>query len=169
MGRHAKVFRVGEFATLSMSSTRLEAIGSLAKVDLDRMPLGINAVETNEDGIPSLATPPKPSKLRFIVGGLPFNAAVSPNGDGAICQVWADVGNLPFTVQSPAKRAAMLAVLQSAAALPFARFAVEAGQRIILFCEDRTEGPATPEDIIHQTVKLMGEAKPFLQLLGEFL
>jgi len=154
---------------LSTLSTRLEAIGSLAKVDLDLMPLGINAIETNDDGVPVLATPPRPSKLRFVVGGLPFHAAVSPNGEGAICQVWADVGNLPFTAQSPTKRAAMLAVLQSATTLPFARFAVEAGQRIILFSEDRTDGPATPEDIIHQTVRLMGEAKPFLQLLGEYL
>lgn len=154
---------------MSAVSTRLEEIGSLAKVDVDLMPLGINAIETNDEGVPILTTPPKPSKLRFVVGGLPFHAAISPEGEGAACQVWADVGNLPFTAQSPAKRAALLAIIQSTLSLPFARFAVEAGQRIILFSEDRTTGPATPEDIIHQTVRLMGEARPFLRLLGEYL
>lgn len=152
-----------------MLSTRLEAIGSLATVDLDRMPLGINAIVTNEDGVPSLSTPPRPSKLRFVIRGIPFQAAVSPEGDGAVCQVWAEVGSLPFTAQSPAKRAAILAILLSATALPFARFVLQPDQRILLCCEDRTSGPATPEDIIHQTVRLLGEAGPFLDLLREYL
>lgn len=154
---------------MSAIATRLEAIRSLAEVDLERLPLGINAVEFNDDGVPSISHPPKPSRLRFVVHGIPFYAAVSPDGQTSTCQVWAEVGHLPFTVQSPAKRSAILAILQSTRSLPNARFAVQGGQKIILFSETRAEGSITPEDIVFQTVTLIQEARPFLDLLGEHL
>ena len=154
---------------MSTVSTKLEAIRSLAEVDLDSLPLGIAAIETGSDGVPSISHPPKPSRLRFVVQGLPFYAAVVPDDGGSNSQVWAEVGYLPFTVQSPAKRGAMLAILHSAQILPNALFVVQGGHKILLYSEVRTEKRITPEDIIHQTVVLLGEARPFLKLLGEYL
>jgi hypothetical protein len=154
---------------MSTPITRLDAMSSLAEVDLDQLPLGVNSIELNEDGVPSIAHPPKPSRLRFVIKGIPFYAAVSPADGVPVCQVWAEVGHLPYTAQSPAKRAAILAVLQGTNGLPNARFVVQGGQKIILFSEWRGEDRITPEDIVYQTTTLMQEARPFLRLLGEHL
>lgn len=154
---------------MSTLSTRLEAMSSLAEVDLDQLPLGVNSIELNPDGVPSISHPPRPSRLRFVVKGLPFYAAVSPSGEESTCQVWAEVGHLPFTAQSPAKRAAILGVLQSTQNLPNAHFVVQGGQKIILFSEYKSEGRITPEDIVYQTVGLIQEARPFLRLMAEYL
>jgi hypothetical protein len=155
---------------LTPASTRLEAISSLANVNVASLPLGVNAIEINEDGVPCIAEPPQPSRLRYVVHGLPFYAAVSPEGDdGVTCQVWAEVGVLPFTVQSPAKRAAILTVLQSSKSLPTAKLLVQGGQKIILFSETRKSERFTPEDIIFQTVTILQEARPFLAILAEYL
>jgi hypothetical protein len=155
---------------LTVASTKLEAISSLANVNVDSLPLGVNAIDINADGVPSIAEPPRPSRLRYVVHGLPFYAAVSPTeDDGATCQVWAEVGVLPYTVQSPAKRGAILAVLQSTRTLPTAKLLVQGGQKIILFSESRKSERFTPEDIIFQTVTVLQEARPFLAILAEYL
>ncbi|HYG90535.1 MAG TPA: hypothetical protein VD978_30245 [Azospirillum sp.] len=149
-------------------ASRLDALRSLAQVAQGALPIGLNAVVLTPDGVPFIARPPQPSKLSFVVDGLPFHAAVSPDGDGAVCQIWAEVGHIPYTAQAPDRRRRLLAILRGIPKLERARFVVQE-QKILLVSETRQEGVVTAEDLIHETVLLLQEARPFLRLLAEWL
>jgi len=147
--------------------TRLDALRALAQVAEGALPLGLNAVTMTADGVPSIR-PPQPTRLSFVADGLPFHAAASPQGDGAVCQIWAEVGHIPYTAQAPERRRRLLAILRAMPRLERARFVVQE-QKILLASESRRAGAVTAEDLIHETVALIQEARPFLRMLGEWL
>ncbi len=149
------------------SAARLDTLRALAQVAEGALPLGLNAVTITADGVPSIR-PPQPVKLNFFADGLPFHAAVSPDGDGAVCQIWAEVGHIPYTAQGPERRRRLLAILRGMPKLERARFVVQ-DQKILLAAETRHDGPVTAEDLIYETVLLVQEARPFLRMLGEWL
>ena len=149
------------------AAARLEALRALAQVAEGALPLGLNAVTMTADGVPSIR-PPQPTRLSFVADGLPFHAAASPQGDGAVCQIWAEVGHIPYTAQAPERRRRLLAILRAMPRLERARFVVQE-QKILLASESRRAGAVTAEDLIHETVALIQEARPFLRMLGEWL
>ena len=148
---------------------KLEAIQSLAEVAQTALPLGMNAISVGPDGLLAISRPPRPTRLKFFLEELDFNVAVSPDGDGSICQIWAECGFVPYTVQSPERRQSVLAVLRASQGQSRARFAVENGQKILLIGESRISGAVTPEALIYETVVLVQEARPYLRLLAEFM
>ncbi|CAO3413774.1 hypothetical protein [Azospirillum endophyticum] len=156
-----------------MSVPDLKTIQSLAEVPDGALPINPGSIEMTPEGVLGIAKPPRPCKLTFMAGGLPFNVAVrhesEEEGGGSICQIWADVGHVPYTAQAPERRRALLAVLRGIEGLPHVRFIVQGGQKIILFSEIRLEHHASPEDLFHQTILVLQEARPFLRLLGEYL
>ncbi|WP_169055009.1 hypothetical protein [Azospirillum sp. TSA2s] len=171
-----------------MSVPDLKTIQSLAEVPDGALPINSGSIEVTPEGVLGIAKPPRPCKLTFMADGLPFNVAVRhegpeeggpeeggpeeggpEDGGGSICQIWADVGHVPYTAQAPERRRALLAVLRGIEGLPHVRFIVQGGQKIILFSEIRLEHHASPEDLFHQTTLVLQEARPFLRLLGEYL
>ncbi|CAO3401064.1 hypothetical protein [Azospirillum palustre] len=156
-----------------MSVPDLKTIQSLAEVPDGALPINPGSIEMTPEGVLGIARPPRPCKLTFMADGLPFNVAVRheepEDGGGSICQIWADVGHVPYTAQAPERRRALLAVLRGIEGLPHVRFIVQGGQKIILFSEIRLEHHASPEDLFHQTILVLQEARPFLRLLGEYL
>ena len=156
-----------------MSVPDLKTIQSLAEVPDGALPINPGSIEVTPEGVLGIARPPRPCKLTFMADGLPFNVAVrhesAEEGGGSICQIWADVGHVPYTAQAPERRRALLAVLRGIEGLPHVRFIVQGGQKIILFSEIRLEHHASPEDLFHQTILVLQEARPFLRLLGEYL
>lgn len=151
-------------------SARLDAVQSLAEVAQSALPLGLNAIFMTPEGVLGIAKPPRPSRLHFVVDGLPFHVSVSPDGEnGAICQVWAEVGHIPYTAQAPERRRNLLNLLRGMQDLKRARFIVQEGHKILLFTEDRIDGHMTMDDLVYETVLLIQEARPFLRLLGEYL
>jgi len=156
-----------------LSVPDLKTIQSLAEVPDGALPINPGSIEVTPEGVLGIAKPPRPCKLTFMADGLPFNVAVrhesADEGGGSICQIWADVGHVPYTAQAPERRRALLAVLRGIEGLPHVRFIVQGGQKIILFSEIRLEHHASPEDLFHQTTLVLQEARPFLRLLGEYL
>lgn len=152
-------------------AARLDALRSLAEVAPSALPFGMNSIVVTPDGVLGVIKPPRPAKLRFAVNGLMIQAAVSPDadGDGSVCQIWAEVGHIPFTAQSPERRRTLLQILRGIKGLRYASFVVQQSQTILVLSERRTENPATPEDLAHQTVLMLHEARPFLRLLAEHL
>lgn len=150
-------------------AARLDALWSLAEVGEAAAPLGLNSIVMTGEGVLGISRPPQPSKLHFIADELPFNVAVTPDGDEAVCQMWAEVGHIPFSAHDPIRRRRILDILRGIPPLPFARFVVERGQKILLFSETRVAGHVTPEDMAWQTVETLRDARPFLRLLGEWL
>lgn len=153
-------------------AARLEALQSLAEVAKSALPLGMNSVVMTADGVLGVSRPPRPARLHFIADGMPFSAAVSPEGDeGSICQIYAEVGHIPFSAQAPERRRRLLDVLRGVQAqpLPNARFVVQQGQKILLFSESKLSGHVTPEHLAWQTAVALQEARPFLRMLAEYL
>lgn len=160
------------------STARLDRLHTLAQVAASGRPVAMNALYMTPEGVLAVASPPRPSKLNFVVDGLMFHAAIAPaqgtgsEGDpGSVGQIWAEVGLIPFTAQSPHTRRTLINLLRSiqSMGLPRARFVVEGQHKILLFCECRTEQPMTADDLIYEIVLLVQEARPFLRLLAEYL
>ena len=148
---------------------KLDAIQSLAEVARTALPLGVNAIFVDEDGILAVSQPPRPSKLKFFAEELYFNVAVSPDDGSSQCQIWADLGFVPYTVESPERRSRVTTILRATQGLPRARFAVENGQKILLVADFRIPGSVTAEQLIFEAVLLIQEARPYLRLLAEFM
>lgn len=159
------------------TTARLDRLHALAQVAASGRPVAMNALYMTPEGVLAVASPPRPSKLNFVVDGLLFHAAIAPakddgSGDpGSVGQIWAEVGMIPFTAQSPHTRRTLINLLRSIQSmnLPRARFVVEGQHKILLFCECRTEQPMTADDLIYEIVLLVQEARPFLHLLAEYL
>ena len=150
-------------------AVKLEAIQSLAEVAEGALPLGVNAIFKDADGLLAISRPPRPSRLKFFAEELAFNVAVSPEGGETVCQIWAEVAYIPYTVESADRRRNALAVLRAAEGLPRARFVVEGGQKILLVADIHIDGPVTPERLIYEAVLLIQEARPYLRILAEEL
>lgn len=152
-----------------MSVPDLQTIQSLAEVSDGALPITPGSIEMTPEGVLGIAKPPKPGKLHFMADGLPFHVAVRHEGNGSICQIWADVGHVPYTAQAPDQRRTLLAILRGIQGLKNVSFIVQGGQKIILFSETTFEHHAAPEDLFHQTILVLQEARPFLKLLGPYL
>ena len=152
-------------------AVKLEAIQSLAEVAQTALPLGMNAIFVGSDGLLAISRPPRPARLQFFLDELQFNVAVSPDADaeGSVCQIWAECGFVPYTVESPERRRSVLAVLRASQGLPRARFVIENGQKILVVADSRISGTVTPEALIYEAVLLIQEARPYLRLLAEHM
>lgn len=156
-----------------MSVPDLKTIQSLAEVPDGGLPISPGSIVMTPEGVLGIAKPPRPCKLHFMADGLPFNVAVrhedGDEGEGSLCQIWADVGHVPYTAQAPERRRALLSILRGIEGLKHVKFIVQEGQKIILFSETRFDHHAAPEDLFHQTVLVLQEARPFLRLLAPYL
>ncbi len=148
-------------------AVKLDAIQSLAEVARTALPLGLNAIFRGPDGLLAISKPPRPARMKFFAEDLSFNVAVSPEDAGSVCQIWAEVAYIPYTVESADRRRGVLAVLRAAEGLPHARFVIEDGQKILLVADTPIEGHVTPERLIYEAVLLIQEARPYLRLLAE--
>ena len=160
---------MNERAPVSVPAARLQAMPSLAEVAETALPFNPDSFVMTPEGVLGIAKPPRPARLHFMADDLPFNVAVSFDGAVSVSQIWAEVGHIPYTAQSPERRRQLLGILRGIQDLKFARFLVQGGQRILLFSEARHDGQATPEDLIHQTVLALQEARPFLRMLAPYL
>ena len=150
-------------------AVKLEAIQSLAEVARTALPLGLNAIFKDADGLLAISRPPRPSRMKFFAEELSFNVAVSPEAEGAVCQIWAEVAYIPYTVESAERRRRVLSVIRAAEGLQRARFVVEDGQKILLVTDCRLSGAVTSERLIYEAVLLIQEARPYLRILAEEL
>jgi hypothetical protein len=150
-------------------AVKLEAIQSLAEVAHNALPLGLNSIYLTSDGLLAISRPPREARLRFSVDGLLFNVAVSPTETDSVCQMWAEIGYVPYTVESPVRRRQTLTVLRNATGLPHARFVIDNDQKILLVAELTTPGHLKPEDLIYELGLVLQEARPYLRLLAQTL
>ncbi len=147
-------------------AVKLEEIRSLAEVARCALPLGVNAIFKNADGLLVISKPPRPARLKFFAEDLQFNLAVSPEATDSVCQIWSQIGHVPYTVESADRRSTILTILRATRGLARARFVVESGQKILLIADSRIDGAVTPERLIFEVVALIQEARPYLRLLA---
>lgn len=159
-------------ASVHPAAARLDAIHALAEAARTAIPIGINSIVIDADGVPCISRAPQSASLRFVLDGLIFHVAISPDDPTAgscDCQIWSEAGIMPFTAQSPEKRQPLLAILRNSEGLPHVRFVLDATQRILLFSSCRLQVPVMPDDLIYHLVRMIQEARPYLRLLAQFL
>jgi hypothetical protein len=141
----------------------------LAEVAGAALPLRFGAVHVTADGLLRIHERPPPSHQRFVLDDIVYHVALRPEGDGTRLSLWAEVGYVPYTAQSPDRRNAVLRVLQATKGLERACFALDRGHKIVALAELVTEEPPTVDAMVYETVRFLQEARPFIRLLGGYL
>ncbi len=110
----------------------------------------------------------KGNKLEFTFEYLGFLFAVKAGTDGqkTNMRVHANLGNVPYTVEGPSRRATTMEILGAATGHMGGRVKITPQQRIMLFEDYVFDEPLTPVLILTKTTQLMLRAKPFLQLMS---
>ena len=145
-------------------------LGALAAVADQGVKLTLNSLAVNDDGVLVIERPLQPAQASFRLDGLTFSLGVH-HGDapGTDYQMWTEVGHVPFTAQSPAKRRDVLAILRHSRGLSRARFVIDGGQAILAAAEGHVDGAMTVDALMHETVQFIHEARPYLRLLKEYV
>ncbi|QJE72973.1 hypothetical protein HHL28_07625 [Aerophototrophica crusticola] len=148
----------------------LEMVAKLAREVEKGLPLGPGAVRVEEDGDVIVLRPAPPSRHHFYLDGLLFHVAITPKPDGTtLFQIWAEVGYMPYTIESPEKRAKLQAILRSASWINGARFVVDEQQKILVLGQHEHPGSFTVNDLMWETVQFLQHARPYLRVLGQYL
>lgn len=109
------------------------------------------------------------SQCRFRHDGLSYLVALEPEDAATAITIRARVGQVPYTAESASARLAVLTALRHARGLPVARFGIDQGQAIWLTSASVVDGPLAPETVMVELLRLIGEARPYLRILREFL
>ncbi len=135
---------------------------------VDGRPAGIGVRSLAVDGQGRLARRPESTPLDFTFEYRGFLFAVRAESDdhNGRMRFHAHLGNLPYSAESSGKRADTLAIVAAAGQALGGRVHLTPEQRILLLEEMRFDAPLTPVVLISNIVRLLLEAKPFLELLA---
>ncbi len=150
-------------------SQALQTVAKLARAAEKGLPIGPGAVRMDEAGDFSVTSPTTASRHHFFLDGLMFHISLTPEGDDTLFQVWAEVGYMPFTIESPEKRVRLSKVLRAAAHLDSAKFTVDEKQMIMVLGQARVPGHVTLPDLMYEILQFVQEARPYLKVLGQYL
>lgn len=141
---------------------------SLAEV-AESLPAAVGGIQVSADGGVDVSEPAADLVLRFAADGLVYTLQLVPGDRGRRVILSADLGFVPYTVQAPEKRRAMLLILRATLSLPTVRFHLDHGQRVYLTAEAVIEGRATVPRLFLVVTRLLAEARPFARLLAQHL
>ncbi|OYQ37716.1 hypothetical protein CHU95_00715 [Niveispirillum lacus] len=157
---------VGECDAVSQA---LQTVAKLARAAEKGLPIGPGAVRMDEAGDFSVTNPTTASRHHFFLDGLMFHVSLTPVDDDTLFQVWAQVGYMPFTIESPEKRVRLSKILRAAAHLQNAKFTVDDKQMIMVLGQARVPGHPTLPNLMYEIVQFVQEARPYLKVLGQYL
>jgi len=124
---------------------------------------------SNTESFISQIKVPKVSDLTFGVDGITFHARNTPKGPVADLLIWAVLGYLPYSVTSQKKRNSLITILEASHGLPTVRFGIDGEMKIIATGLFEIENPPTPNYIFVPLITFLQEARPFINLIGEYL
>lgn len=154
---------------VTLVSQALQTVAQLARAAEKGLPIGPGAVRMGEDGNVSVTSPTTASRHHFFLDGLMFHVSLTPDEDGTLLQIWAEVGYMPFTIESPEKRMRLSKVMRAAGHLQNARFVVDNKQMIMVLGQARVDGHVTLPDFMYEILQFVQEARPYLKVLGQYL
>lgn len=112
---------------------------------------------------------PQVNHLQFILNGIPFQVSVTPSDAGWHLCIWATLGNLPYSAESPEKRHSLVYILNSAHFLSIAKLGVDQEMRIVIRGDFIVKSIDLPAFIFPPLVVFWQDARPFVDLIGSFL
>jgi hypothetical protein len=148
----------------------METLRALAvSVDENDFPLSVKGIALDAEGQLVIIPRPGMARIKFTADQVVYQATITPGEEGAECLVTAELGFLPFTIESRERRATLLTILQGTRRLPRIKFAIANGQKICLTSTFHLSGRLTPYRVIYEMAQVAHEAGPFLRLLSEYL
>lgn len=150
-------------------SQALQTVAKLARAAEKGLPIGPGAVRMDDDGDVTVTSPTTASRHHFFLDGLMFHVSLTPETGDTLLQIWAEVGYMPYTIQSPEKRVRLSKVLRAADHLRNARFVVDNKQMIMVLGQARVTGHVTLPDLIYEILQFVQEARPYLKVLGQYI
>ena len=151
-------------------SQALQTVAKLARAAEKGLPIGLGAVRMDEEaGEVSVSRPTEASRHHFFLEGLMFHVSLTPEGEDTLFRIWADVGYMPYSIQSPEKRVKLSRILRAAAHLKNARFAIDEQQKIVVLGQTHVDGHLTLPDLMYEILQFFQEARPYLKLVGKYL
>lgn len=133
-----------------------------------KLPLEFGAVELDAGGRMKPRDAAHPLHFRFHYLGVPFDVEI-PGADSTEIRLAADLGELPYTAESPTGRRYAQQLVRAAAGLPHARIFVDNRQHIRLEAACTRPIPSTISQVFAAVAVVMLESLPYLRFLSEVL
>ncbi len=108
-------------------------------------------------------------RFSFEYGGFLFAVHAVAGQQSTKMRFHANLGSLPYTAENPHDRAHAMAVLRSASKALGGRVQLTPRQRILLQENITISEPFTPVLLMSRAAKLLVMAKPYLELLSDFV
>jgi hypothetical protein len=108
-------------------------------------------------------------RFTFEYSGFLFAVHATANQQGTNMQFRAHLGHLPYTAEDPHARSHAMHVLRSASRALGGRVGLSTKQHIMLQDTIIIDEPFTPVLLMSRTAKLLVLAKPYLELLSQFV
>ena len=151
--------------TQRLADSGIPTIEALAKQNL---PLEFGAVELDAGGRVTPRDPAKPLNFRFHYLGVPFDVEV-PGAESTEIRLAADLGELPYTAESPIGRQYAQQLVRAAATLPHGRIFIDHRQHIRLEATCARPNPSTISQVFAAIAVILLESLPYLRFLIEVL
>lgn len=131
-------------------------------------PLEFGAVEIGPDGQIKSREPGEPVRFRFHYQGLPFDVEVETGAGGRI-QLVSDLGQAPYTAESPLGRRYTQKLIRAAAALPRARIFLDGQDHVRLEASCPRPEKAGLVQVFAGISALLLDVLPHLRFLADIL
>ena len=132
------------------------------------LPLEFGAVELDAEGCVTPRDPDQPLQFRFHYLGVPFNVEIAGGGRNQI-RLASDLGELPYTAESPTGRRYAQQLVRAASLLPHGRIFIDGRQHICLEAACPRPSPCTIHQVFAAIAVMLLEALPYLRFLTEVL
>ncbi|MCG8593269.1 MAG: hypothetical protein MI785_02700 [Kiloniellales bacterium] len=144
------------------------AIPTIEALARQNLPLEFGAVELDAEGRVAPRDPQKPLQVRFHYLGVPFDIEISGAGSDEV-RLAADLGELPYTAESPLGRRYAQRAILAAGALPHGRIFIDNRQHIRFEAACPRPSPLTISQVFAAIALMLLEALPYLRFLTEVL
>lgn len=142
-----------------------EVLGRLARDDI---PFLFDALAVGPDGA-IIHTPREALRFAFDFQGVIFNAEGRRQGDVFVLAISADLGPLPFSVESAAARQAIQDIVIASGALIAPRFLIGDDQMIRIEAAMDLAKPVSPVTTLTMVTEVLLVLKPWLARIGTLL
>jgi hypothetical protein len=142
-----------------------EVLGRLARDDI---PFLFDALAVGPDGT-IIHTPREALRFAFDFQGVIFNAEGRRQGDIFVLTISADLGPLPFSVESAEARQAIQDLISASGALIAPRFSIGGDQMIRIEAAMELAKPVSPATTLTMVTEVLLMLKPWLARIGTLL
>jgi hypothetical protein len=112
---------------------------------------------------------PAVDHLQFVLNDIPFQVSKTATERGIHLCLWATLGYLPYSAESPEKRHALVDILQSVASLSVVKIGVDPEMKIVARGDFLLQSLELPSFIFLPLVAFWQEARPWIALIGSYL